>query len=468
MTAYSCNRLRRPLTMAAATLLLAAISIPTLIEAQSRGYGFHVVAALGDVAPGGGTHEGDFEPQDVNSSGTVVFGSDLSTGGEGLFVSRRGVISQITRAGLPAPGTNTTFGGFGIFTPGGLNDAGDFAFGFGLEPYMDPLGLNAGVWRYSASTRAVTNVLVPGDPAPGGTTFHGAGTHADLNNRGQIVTVGIIDTQYGNCTDPNAPCYRLGRGVYVFDAWNNVTQIVAPGDAAPGSSSTFNDAWDPNINNRGDVVFGGHVAGEDCVGPGGGPSTLGCYESLYLYRASTGGISSIAHEGDAAPGGGNFLVAFNGRLNDGGDASFIGSFAEDLTNNGVFLRTRDGRLIAVARPGDPLPGGTMMNASPNPASHAVDNAGNVAFAAALVTDVNGDNIPDSGVYLWSAGTITTVVKTGTQIPGLGIVTHVNNPFFVFPHSPYVWPGVHLNERGQILTQVIMNDGNTYVVVATPR
>ena len=43
-------------------------------------------------------------------------------------------------------------------------------------------------------------VLLPGDPAPGGTTFRGTDSHTDLNNRGEIATVGVIDTLAGNCT----------------------------------------------------------------------------------------------------------------------------------------------------------------------------------------------------------------------------------------------------------------------------
>jgi hypothetical protein len=216
------------------------------------------------------------------------------------------------------------------------------------------------------------------------------------------------------------------------------------------------------------VIFGGHVKGEACVG--GGSDTLGCFESLYVYRASTGRLSSIAHQGDPAPGGGVFVLAFNGRLNGGGDASFIGTLSiSTIGENGVFLRKRNGTMLAVARPGDSLPGGVMKNTTFNQGAHAIDNAGNVAFVALLGADSNGDGLDDTGVYLWSGGTIKTVVRTGTVIPGLGTVVHVNNPYYVGGANPY--PGVHLNERGQVFTQVIVDTGggeSTYVVVATPK
>ena len=131
----------------------------------------------------------------------------------------------------------------------------------------------------------------------------------------------------------------------------------------------------------------------------------------------------------------------------------------------MFLRHHDGGITAVAAPGDSLPGGTMANTTFNQGAHAINNAGAVAFVAQLDADTNGDSVQDTGVYLYDAGAIRTVVRTGTVIPGLGTVVHVNNPFFV--GGAYPWPGVHLNERGQVLTQVVMDTGLTHVVVATP-
>lgn len=430
---------------------------------RHAGYTFSVLATLGDAAPGGGNHEGDFEPQDINASGTATFVSDLEDengfAGEGLFLRRAGVNSLIARSGQRAPGTSTTYGFFGLLSPSGLNDAGNAAFGFALEVPFTEFGTNAGVFRYTRASGAVTPVLLPGQPAPGGTTFRGTLFHTDINNRNEIATVGIIDTTQGNCTDVTASCFGLGRGVYKFDQHNSATKIAAPGDPAPGGG-TLDDAWDPNLNDRGDVVFGGHVNGETCIG--GSSSTVGCFESLYLYRVSTGNVTSLVHQGDPKPGGGTFDFAFNGRLNNVGDVSFIGGVSG---GTGVFLRDHDGSITAVAAPGYSLPGGTMTNTTFNQGSHDINNAGQVAFVAQLDADINGDSIQDTGVYLYDAGAIRTVVRTGTVIPGLGTVVHVNNPFFVGGTFP--WPLVHLNERGQVLTQVVMDTGLTHVVVATP-
>jgi hypothetical protein len=444
------------------TPLVVAMCAITCEAAPPSGYTYSVVATLGEPAPGGGTHVGDFEPEDINSRGDVAFASDLLDNngmfiGEGLYGRYRGTTRLIARSGDPIPGTKLNYGASGILSPVGMNDSGDIAFGFFIGT-----SAAAGAFRYDEIGNVVSPVFLPGDPAPGGTTFQGADFHADLNNRGQIATAAIINTSEGNCTDPKASCFGLGRAVYAFDRFNNATKIAAPGDPARGSTSTFDDARDPNLNDGGDVIFGGHVKGEVCVG--GSPSTLGCFESLYLYRG-TGQLSSIVHQGDPAPGGGVFRFAFNGRLNARGDASFIGGLKENFDEDGVFLRNRNGTLLAIARPGDTLPGGIMKNTTSSQGAHAIENAGDVAFVAVLDADSNGDGVDDTGVYLWSDGTIRTVVKTGTVIPGRGTVVHVDNAYLVGGPNP--WPEVHMNERGQILTQVILDTGANYAIVATP-
>src|SRR6202007_828042 len=55
-------------------------------------------------------------------------------------------------------------------------------------------------------------------------------------------------------------------------------------------------AW---INDRGDVGFGAHVQGEEFV-----------LDNVYLSKAPSFQIISIAHQGDPAPGGGTFRHAW--------------------------------------------------------------------------------------------------------------------------------------------------------------
>ncbi|WP_437536978.1 choice-of-anchor tandem repeat NxxGxxAF-containing protein [Sorangium sp. So ce726] len=433
------------------------------------GYQFSVVATLDEAPPGDGRHLNYFEPQDINASGVSIFVSGVGNGlvGDALYLRRKGVNQLIARSGMPAPGAGVDYANVrGVMTPSGLNDAGNVAFGFVLDIYpsdqeIEP-GLGVGIFRYTRKHGVVTPVILPGQPVPGNATFLGGWGNIDINNRNEIVGVGFINTSLGNCTDPNALCYGLGRGVFLFDEHDVPTRIAAPGDRAPGGDSVFDDAWDPKLNDRGDVVFGAHVSGETCVG--GDASTIGCFESLYLYRASTGTLTSLVHQGDATPEGALFDAAWNGQINNAGDVSFIGFAGDD---SGVYLHDHNGRTVTVAMSGASLPGGTMTYAPGNRGCHGINGAGQVAFSAALDADINFDSVPDTGVYLYDDGEIRTVVRTGTVIPGVGTVAHVNNNDDVSLGSAYPWPLVHLNDRGQVLTQVILTTGVTHVVVATP-
>src|SRR5262245_52163491 len=91
----------------------------------------------------------------------------------------------------------------------------------------------------------------------------------------------------------------LGTGLFLADKHGAISSVVRPGDPAPGGG-TFDAGIDGWINEGGDIAFGGHVAGEECVDIG---SPLVCGESVYLKDAATGVLESIAHQGDPAPGG---------------------------------------------------------------------------------------------------------------------------------------------------------------------
>ena len=319
------RRMTRALSLTALALTAGAWAAEA---APPNGYSFSVIATLGTVAPGGDYHEGDFEPEHINSRGDVAFASDLAqtqTGtilGEALYGRYGGTTRLIAREddAIPIKGKNLKYTTYssppagGIVTPAGMNERGEVAFGFGIQGFR-----YAGVFRYNPVSQTVSPVLLPDDAAPGETTFRGSDFHTDLNNAGQIATVGVIETPDGHCNDASI-CAGLGRGVYTFNRFNNVAVIAAPGDPAPNSGK-FDDVWNPNLNNGGDVIFGGHVKGEACIPYG----ALGCTESLYLYTASKRQLSSVAHQGQSAPGGGTFLIAGNGRLNASGDASFLGT-----------------------------------------------------------------------------------------------------------------------------------------------
>jgi hypothetical protein len=110
-------------------------------------------------------------------------------------------------------------------------------------------------------------------------------------------------------------------GLFLAAKQGSLFSVVRPGDAAPGGG-TFGMAMNGWINDGGDIAFGGHVAGEACIDIG---EPLVCGESVYLKTASTGAIRSIAHQGQPAPGGGVYWLAFGPVVNNRGEVVFIGN-----------------------------------------------------------------------------------------------------------------------------------------------
>jgi hypothetical protein len=434
---------------------------PSGVLAEPPRYSFTPIILLNSAVPGGGSFTSDFEPSGINNRGGVAFTADLTTGVEGVFVARRGQVSQILRGGDPAPGGGT----FGSVELGrlGLNDGGDVAVPFTLEPVTVPLGLNSGLYRFSHASQTLSAAVVPGvTPAPGGGTFAGVFFNTSINNSGDIVFSGIAT---GVDIDPtSAPGFMgMGLSLVLADKHGNLVSVARPGDSAP-KGGTFDAASNGWINDGGDIAFGAHLAGEECVDIG---SPFACGESVYLRKAATGVIESIAHQGDPAPGGGTYRLAFGPVLNSQGDIVFIGDLTPPPANGvtlGVFLVSK-GLTTAVARPGDPMPGGgNMVSAGNQDATYGINNVGDVSFAAKLDTDSNGDGIADTGVYVSSRGSVHLVARTGTFIPSLGTIAYLG--LAPFCSTPCVTGGV-INNRGQVLFFATLSDGTGVLLLATP-
>jgi hypothetical protein len=123
------------------------------VSAQADAFAFASVAFLGDPAPGGGAFLDVFESNLINNRGDVLFGSNVTANeDQGIFLLRTAgqALAEIARAGQPAPGEGVFGLGFG--SPNSLNDKGDVAFMFLLDPLMFPIGVNGGVYRFPTST----------------------------------------------------------------------------------------------------------------------------------------------------------------------------------------------------------------------------------------------------------------------------------------------------------------------------
>ena len=234
----------------------------------------------------------------------------------------------------------------------------------------------------------------------------------------------------------------------------------------------------PWINDGGDVAFMGHVAGEECRAEGFPPASDShrfVSAASTSRTAATGNIRSIAHAGDPAPGGGVYRQAISPVLNDRGDIVFLGDLTPPPASGlvtGVYLHS-GGVTIAVARPGDPMPGGGRFRDRQQLISGwqiHVNNAGEVVFNAALDTDDNEDDIPDTGLYVWSHGVLRVGGSDRHRDPGRGHDCPpgherrpVGGPSRFVPNS-----GAKNNDRGQVVFGATLSDGRGVLLVATPK
>ena len=475
------KRTTRPFAIGIALLLASGLGGISLRDAQAKpsGYTFSLIATLGDPLPGpqGGTFVNDFEPGGLNSNGDVAFGADANTGGEGVFLrphNGHGQITELGRTGDAAPGGGTFE--FSFLGPVGLNDQGDMVFDFLLKDFTLPVGVNAGAYRYSHTTHSVTPVVIPFiTPAPGLGKFQGVGFQPTINNRGDTAFPGVVETDKGVHV-PGEDYVGLGIGIFRADAKGQILTVVVPGDAAPGIGKKFDVAGEPWINDGGDVSFIGHIAGTEAVAPGFPPQAqlIGALGSLYVKEGGTGKIYTIVQSGDPAPGGGHFRAALHDVMNNRGDIVFNGDLTPppDFNQNfGVFLYS-SGKITAVALPGDQMPGGgKLVNASLVGANVHINNPGDVVFSGVLDTDVDGDGLPDTGLFQWSHGQLSGIARTGTVVPGVGTVKLLGSPTqIIFPLPPNftATSGAINNDVGQVLFQATLTDDSGVFLLATPR
>jgi hypothetical protein len=129
--------------------------------------------------------------------------------------------------------------------------------------------------------------------------------------------------------------------------------------------------------------------------------------------------------------------------------------------------------IAVARPGDAMPGGGNFVTSASISGWQIDvnNAGEVVFNATLDTDADTDGFPDTGLYLFSHGKVRLVARTGTPIPGVGTIAQLVMAVPLVPPPPKIFfpnSGANNNNRGQVVFGATLTDGRGVLLLATPR
>ncbi|WXB00167.1 hypothetical protein LZC95_25550 [Pendulispora brunnea] len=385
----------------------------------------------------------------------MAFDTDLTpSGAVGIYRYDRGHILEIAKSGGAAPGGGT----FKFPITMSMNGSGDVAFTGLLEPGgLLPRGAGAGVYAYSSRTGSLRAVLTPGvTRAPGGGVFRGVNVHEEINDNGVVSFPGLHPTPHGIPGNPSG----LGSGIFRADPDGRIAGLAVPGDPAPGGVLDF--AYNATINERGDVAFGGHILGEECVDNPADEKVIHCRTGVYTRRAG-GPITTVAHRGDPAPKGGIYRQAHTANIDRWGNVVFIGDLTpppeEFGAYTGVYLYMAAlGSVFPIVRPGDALPGGGHLKSVHfDVGSKYLSDWGQITIPAFLDTFTNG--VRDEGIYVWSLGTLHLVARTGTVIPGIGKIASFA--------SASGYGNVAQNNLGQLSFRARLDDGRFIVLLASP-
>jgi hypothetical protein len=147
-------------------------------------------------------------------------------------------------------------------------------------------------------------------------------------------------------------------------------------------------------------------------------STLALGPGAVAHAGEAYVLRPLARTGDAAPGGGSFnrfgqeALPIVAPVNARGDVAFFATLSRGESDEGIFLQ-RAGRIVTVAREGDRVAGVGRLSGFGKHPTPALNDAGAVAFAAAVA---GGRAV--EGIFTWSAGRVRAVATTGTPVPGM--------------------------------------------------
>jgi hypothetical protein len=237
-----------------------------------------------------------------------------------------------------------------------------------------------------------------------------------------------------------------GGGTLSPGAFSNPATIVAP--AGGDARSAFVAQVSGAARNQGVFVHDGTTLT---------PLALGC--------GALGGGGSAGACGDPTPLGGTFSGFFTGTIfapavNAAGDVLFMADVLGGAAPRGLFLfRAATGAIETVAAPGDASPlGGTFAMVGPG----TLDAAGSVAFLA------SGSSAGPSDVFLWDGASVTKVAAAGDAAPLGSTYQFLGTESFGFADGTTipVGPVPDLADDGSVVFRAITADGRRGIVRRT--
>jgi hypothetical protein len=411
------------------TLALAQMG---MASAQGT-YTYRKLVCFGQDAPGGGTFASDFEVGELNSSGQVAFLAEPG-GMEKIFFWDGTATRQIGGPSLKTPDGGTPTGN--VYSPPTLNDAGKVIYEQTAELADEK---SEYILLYDAKSDMTTLLAKMGMPVPGGGTFRYGGVavptrvFGDINNVDEVVFSDGVDPADGS--DAHDGVFMFAKGQY--------SVIAREGMTLPGGGKVLN-AWWPRINDASQVSFVANTAENDNYG-------------IYMWEKGT--ITPILQP-DTDVAGSKVVQAKWAVIGGSGDIAFVGEVGQadggaDVAtmNTGIFLFSK-GKLITVAKPGDPLPGGGTLRAIEHKRGPVQTNKDGTVVFLAEISDTEG------GAFVYKEGKLGVIARTGMMLEGVGQVGPMVRDIAGF--SSY---NIGLNDNGQVVFPATI-DGTPCLVLAS--
>ncbi|MBS0562175.1 MAG: hypothetical protein JSR21_19180 [Proteobacteria bacterium] len=353
--------------------------------------GLRAVVRAGQPAPGGGTFDRfDVVSQPVeapvNARGQVAFYATVlhAAGREGIFLAERGRIAKVAAFGDPVPGGGV-LAAFSDHPLPRLNAAGHVAFAAHIAGGRSPEGI------FLATEDGLRPIALAGDDAPG---------------IAQGVIVGFNPPAL-NDNDEMAFAATVRRGRDTIDAlyfWNGrrLQRVLAEGDLLLRIGGTVGAIGEPALNNAGVIAFPAAIVK--------GPALGG------IFVAGTRQLQLLVGAGDRAPSG-PMILRFSERIAiDDADAITFGAYLGEAGSapRAAILRHDPGGLSEVAVEREAAPGGgRYAGFGPWPTA-APDGA--VAFVAAI-----DDGAAPVAAFAGPADAPVQAAAMGAALPGGGRV-----------------------------------------------
>jgi hypothetical protein len=333
-----------------------------------------------------------------------------------------------------------------IMWPFGINRSGNVAFA------ATSSGSNSlGTYVWDAKEKRSISVAAPGTPAPDGgrsLTFTQAGGFGTaISTSGDVVFMGAVK-------DPNGPD---GPGLFILGHDGKTLPILLPGTTIAGGKKlqgTFIPL--PSVNDQGTVAFLARRQGD-------------VNTSAFMWEQ--GNLQPIVLQGADAPGG-KINAVTSVFLNNQNNHPLVTASVKPAngttpTNRQGLYRVVDGKVVTIAAPGTPMPGGgtfrTLQNTQTSTYFGSTYDPVTICYGVSpanrwgehIILAILDDG-STAAYRLDNRDRLSLVLKSGTVKSDLGTITRVG-----------VDCPASINSVGQIALSVRVNNGVPALVVLSP-